>query len=121
MKLTASLAARSPRQGSSFAISLDGILQRRHAGVTQGCRCISEPAVLLGQRRDALAVTVWLAGCAGKSWLDEDAEGIGRGADGDCLDHRIGRRGDHRHVVGARVRDKNFTAIRCYRKTVRVT
>jgi hypothetical protein len=51
-------AASVSRQGSSFAISLDGILQRRHAGVTQSCRCIIEPAVLLGQRRDTRAVAV---------------------------------------------------------------
>jgi len=91
----------------------DGILQRRHTGEPQGYGSGIEPPELLDESRDALAVTVCLSGRPGKSWrrLDKDTECDGGDADRDEADHRIGRRVDHRHIVGFDVREINLFAV----------
>src|SRR5262249_50232007 len=50
----------------SLAKPRDGILQCLHAGVSQRRRGMTEPAILLRERRDAFAVTVCFAGQSGK-------------------------------------------------------
>jgi hypothetical protein len=47
---------------------------------------------------------------------DEHAEGCGRVADGDRrADHRVARRGNHRHRVVIQVRDIDFASVRGHR------
>jgi hypothetical protein len=104
---------------AAFAKRQDSILQCPHAGEPQ-CPCGGiEPVILPDERRNTLAVTVCLSGRPGKSWcqpwLDEDAEGNGVAADADSGGHQIGRRGNHRHVVGVGVRDIDLAAVRGHR------
>ena len=63
----------------------DGILQSLRAGVPEGCSRGIETVILAGQCGDALAITVRLAGCPGKSYgsLDKDAKRLGIYADWD--------------------------------------
>ena len=48
------------------------ILQRRHARISQRCSGGIKPAVFLGQRRDALAVTVCPSGRSGERGTEND-------------------------------------------------
>ena len=49
-----------------LAIRHDCLLQRPYAGVTKDCGCGNEAAILLGQRRDTLAVAVCFSGRSSK-------------------------------------------------------
>jgi hypothetical protein len=92
-------------------------LKSLNAGVPQGCGRATEAAKRPGERRHALAMTVAITRRPGKSWLDEDAERAGKFADGDRrADYRVGRGGDHRHVVGVAVHDIDLAAVRGHRQ-----